>query len=76
MPPFSHKKRGAWRNGLRHYTPHGSWLTMAELGIGILSRQCLNRRIEKIEVMKREVKAWGSQPRTYLHYIQYTISSA
>ena len=29
-----------------HYTPkHASWLNMAEIEIGILSRQCLDRRI-------------------------------
>ena len=29
-----------------HYTPkHGSWLDMAEIEIGVLSRQCLDRRI-------------------------------
>ena len=29
-----------------HYTPkHGSWLNMAEIEIGVLSRQCLDRRI-------------------------------
>ena len=29
-----------------HYTPkHGSWLNMAEIEIGVLARQCLDRRI-------------------------------
>ena len=29
-----------------HYSPkHASWLNMAEIEIGILERQCLNRRI-------------------------------
>jgi len=29
-----------------HYTPkHGSWLNMAEIEFGVLSRQCLDRRI-------------------------------
>ena len=46
-----------------HYTPrHGSWLNMAELEIGVLSRQCLNRRIADIETMEREVQAWASRP--------------
>ena len=45
-----------------HYTPkHGSWLNMAEMEIGILSRQCLARRIDKIEVMRSEVAAWVAQ---------------
>ena len=33
-----------------HYSPkHGSWLDMAEIEIGILSRQCLNRCLPDIE---------------------------
>jgi hypothetical protein len=31
---------------------------MAEIEIGILSRQCLNRRIDNRDVLTREVAAW------------------
>jgi recombinational DNA repair ATPase RecF len=42
-----------------HYTPkHGSWLNVAEIELSVLSRQCLNRRIESIEELRREVSAW------------------
>ena len=42
-----------------HYTPkHGSWLDMAEIEIGILSRQCLNRRIPDQETLRSEINAW------------------
>jgi len=42
-----------------HYTPkHGSWLDMAEIELGILSRQCLDRRIENLEELRQEVAAW------------------
>jgi hypothetical protein len=42
-----------------HYTPkHGSWLNMAETELGILSRQCLDRRIDDRPVLTREVAAW------------------
>jgi hypothetical protein len=42
-----------------HYTPkHGSWLDMAEIELGILSRQCLDRRLGTIEELVREVSAW------------------
>jgi len=42
-----------------HYTPkHGSWLDMAEIELGILGRQCLSRRIETIEDLRRETQAW------------------
>jgi len=42
-----------------HYTPkHGSWLDMAEIELGILSRQCLSRRIDNAQELRREAKAW------------------
>lgn len=42
-----------------HYTPkHGSWLNIAEIELGILSRQCLDRRIASTEEVKQEVRAW------------------
>ena len=45
-----------------HYTPkHGSWLNMAEIEIGVLSRQCLSRYIESKEQMISEVRAWQQQ---------------
>ncbi len=41
-----------------HYTPkHASWLNMAEIEIGILSRQCLDRRIANRELLESEVAA-------------------
>jgi hypothetical protein len=44
-----------------HYTPkHGSWLDMAEIELGILGRQCLSRRIDNVESLRREVKAWNA----------------
>jgi len=42
-----------------HYTPkHGSWLDMAEIELGVLGRQCLSRRIEDIDTLRKEAKAW------------------
>lgn len=42
-----------------HYTPkHGSWLNMAETELSILSRQCLDRRIESQELMGQDVGIW------------------
>ena len=43
-----------------HYTPkHGSWLNMAEIELGVLSRQCLDRRIPDQRVLRGEVAAWA-----------------
>ena len=45
-----------------HYTPkHGSWLNMAEIEIGALARQCLDRRIPSQDALRREVGAWQTQ---------------
>lgn len=42
-----------------HYTPkHGSWMDMAEIEIGILSRQCLSRHIPSKDQITLEVAAW------------------
>jgi len=42
-----------------HYTPkRGSWLNMAEISIGILKRQCLDRRIYDAATLRAEVAAW------------------
>lgn len=42
-----------------HYTPkHASWLNMAEIEIGVLSSQCLDRRIPDQDLLSVEVQAW------------------
>ena len=42
-----------------HYTPkHASWLNMAEIEIGILDRQCLDRRLPNRDAIVAEVDAW------------------
>ena len=41
------------------YTPkHGSWLNMAEIELNVLNIQCLNRRIDSIDEIKKETNAW------------------
>ena len=42
-----------------HFTPkRGSWLNIAEIGLNVLYRQCLDRRISIIQQLGKEVKAW------------------
>jgi len=42
-----------------HYTPkHGSWLDMAESELGVLSSQCLDRRIPDKETLVKEIAVW------------------
>jgi DDE superfamily endonuclease len=42
-----------------HYTPkHGSWLDLAESELGVLSSQCLDRRIADKQTLIDEIAAW------------------
>jgi hypothetical protein len=42
-----------------HYTPkHGSWLDLAESELGVLSTQCLDRRIPDKQTLIEEIAAW------------------
>lgn len=42
-----------------HYTPkHASWLDMAEIEIGIMSRQCLSDYLANKDKIEAEVLAW------------------
>jgi transposase len=41
------------------FTPkHGSWLNMAEIELNVLNSQCLSRRIDKMNEIKRQTNAW------------------
>jgi hypothetical protein len=53
------KAKALWDRFQFVYTPkHGSWLNMAEIELNVLTGQCLKRRIDDIEIVKREVAAW------------------
>jgi transposase len=42
-----------------HYVPkHASWLNMVEIEIGVLARQCLDRRIDSYARLSAETAAW------------------
>lgn len=45
-----------------HHTPkHASWLNMVEIEIGVLRKQCLDRRLPDHQTLKAEIAAWESQ---------------
>jgi len=53
------KAKALWDRFEFVYTPkHGSWLNMAEIELNVLTGQCMNRRIDDIEVARKEVNAW------------------
>ena len=55
------KAKSLWDKFEFVYTPkHGSWLNMAEIELNVLTGQCLNRRIDNIGTVRKEVAAWQS----------------
>ena len=48
-----------------HYTPkHGSWLNQVEIELGVVERQCLDRRLGSRETLAREIAAWQERRNT------------
>lgn len=58
-----------------HHTPkHASWLNMAEIEIGILTRQCLDRRIPNPQALQHEVNAWQSARNMLRRTIEWSFT--
>lgn len=58
-----------------HYTPkHASWLNMAEIEIGILDRQCLDRRLPDQATLIAEVDAWQWRRNAEQRGIEWTFT--
>ncbi len=58
-----------------HYTPkHASWLNMAEIEIGALARQCLDRRITARDTLASEVDAWQLDRNRERRTIRWTFT--
>lgn len=59
-----------------HYTPkHGSWLDMAEIELNVMTRQCLGRRIETIDLLRIELSAWEAERNQNKSKIQWHFQS-
>jgi hypothetical protein len=59
-----------------HHSPkHASWLNMAEIEIGILERQCLNRRIHNETILRTEVAAWQKRRNRMHAEINWTFTA-
>ncbi|PHS11003.1 MAG: hypothetical protein COA78_10625 [Blastopirellula sp.] len=54
---FDAETAGRLRRRLRmvHTPKNGSWLNMAEMELSILSRQCINRRLDSVTQMEKEI---------------------
>lgn len=60
-----------------HHTPiHASWLNMAEIEIGVLSRQCLDENMSDIDDMRRKVSAWQCRRNANCSSVNWRFTSA
>lgn len=62
-----------------HHTPkHGSWLNIAEIELSALTRQCLDRRIEDLDLLNTELAAWQAATNTDQRQVdwQFTTTDA
>jgi len=56
-----------------HYMPrHASRLNMAEIEIGVLHGQCLDRRIGECNVLPSHIEAWERQRNAYGARVHWT----
>lgn len=59
-----------------HFVPkHGSWLNMAEIEIGVLRGQCIDRRIDDAAVLGSEIAAWEKQRNEAKATIEWTFTT-
>jgi hypothetical protein len=59
--PPEQARRIAERIEVHHTPKHGSWLNVAEIELSVLSRQCLDRRIDSMDELVLAVDAWVSE---------------
>jgi hypothetical protein len=75
FPPEEAKR--IWDKLEFHYTPkHGSWLTMAEIELSVVSRQCLERRIPDQPTLITEVAAWEAERNAMQATVDWRFTTA
>jgi hypothetical protein len=57
--PPEKARRLASRLEIHHTPKHGSWLNIAECELSAMTRQCLDRRIPRLKILRQETKAWA-----------------
>ena len=74
--PPERARRIAERLEIHHTPKHGSWLNVAEVELSVLTRQCLDRRIESAEVLRREVAAWEADRNERMVEVKWQFTTA
>ncbi|MGH3750148.1 MAG: IS630 family transposase [Micromonosporaceae bacterium] len=60
-----------------HHTPkHGSWLNIAEIELSALTRQCLDRRIDDLDLLNTELAAWQNAVNANQRQVQWHFTTA
>jgi hypothetical protein len=60
-----------------HYTPrHGSGLNVAGMELGVVARQCLDRRIPDLATLRREVSAWEARRNAAVVKVEWQFTTA
>jgi hypothetical protein len=71
--PLAHSL--ARRLEIYHTPRNGSWLNVAEIELSILSKQCLNRRIDRAQILKTELKAWEKERNQFASKVSWQFST-
>lgn len=74
--PPEEAKRIADRLEIHHTPKHASWLNMAEIEIGVLSRQCLRQNMVTMEEMRRNVSAWQARRNAGCSTVKWRFKTA
>lgn len=60
-----------------HFTPkHGSWLNIAEIELSRLTRQCLDRRIDDLDILNSELAAWQAATNADQRQVDWQFSTS
>src|SRR6476659_1521118 len=74
--PPEQARRIAERIEVHHTPKHGSWLNVAEIELSVLSRQCLDRRIESVDELREEVAEWEEARNEKQVEVQWRFTTA
>jgi hypothetical protein len=74
--PAAEAHRLASRLEIHHTPKHGSWLTMAELELSVLARQCLSQRLPDQAAIRDAVTAWADRRNAAIRTIDWQFTTA
>ena len=74
--PPEQARRIAERIEVHHTPKHGSWLNVAEIELSVLSRQCLDRRLESADELLKQLEPWEVERNDRAVGIQWRFTTA